>query len=122
MLRYLLLALAWACVAIGALGVIVPVLPTTPLLLLATFLFAKTSPRLHAWIRQTKLYNSYVVPFKEDGGLSAGKKARILCVSLGVLVVSAMLAPRPVVWAILSCVAAFLLYLILVRIPTTRKE
>ena len=51
MKRYLLLGIAWICFGIGAIGVVIPVLPTTPLLLLAGFLFARNSPRLHDWMR-----------------------------------------------------------------------
>ena len=106
MKRYLLLGIAWICFGIGAIGVVIPVLPTTPLLLLAGFLFARNSPRLHDWMRSTRLYRSYVVPFKESGGITAAKKARILAISLGVLAISAAVTRKPIVWAIL------------IRIPT----
>ncbi len=125
MKRYLLLGIAWICFGIGAIGVVIPVLPTTPLLLLAGFLFARNSPRLHDWMRSTRLYRSYVVPFKESGGITAAKKARILAISLGVLAISlgvlaisAAVTRKPIVWAILTCCAIFLLYLVLIRIPT----
>ena len=67
--RYLMLAGAWTACIIGCIGVFVPVLPTTPLLLLATFLFAKSSPRCHAWIISTRVYRTYVAAFKEAGGI-----------------------------------------------------
>ncbi|MEG2947973.1 MAG: DUF454 family protein, partial [Raoultibacter sp.] len=69
MKRILFQILAWIAFAIGVVGVFVPVLPTTPLLLLATFLFAQSSPRCHAWILSTKVYRRYVLPFKEAGGI-----------------------------------------------------
>ena len=72
--RYLMLVGAWTACIVGCIGVFVPVLPTTPLLLLATFLFAKSSPRCHAWIVSTRVYRTYVAAF-------AGTKARILAVS-----------------------------------------
>ena len=118
MKRYLLLGIAWICFGFGAIGVVIPVLPTTPLLLLAGFLFARNSPRLHDWMRSTRLYRSYVAPFKESGGITAAKKARILAISLGVLAISAAVTRKPSVWAILTCCAIFLLYLVLIRIPT----
>ena len=67
--RLLMLVGAWTACIIGCIGVFVPVLPTTPLLLLATFLFAKSSPRCHAWIVSTKVYRTYVAAFKEAGGI-----------------------------------------------------
>ena len=122
MKRVVFIALAWVCTALGFIGVFVPVLPTTPLLLLATFLFARSSPRLYAWIQTTKIYKNYVEAFKQAGGIPLATKARILAVSFGVMGLSAVLVQRPVVWIILGCVAVFLLYLMLIRIPMVKVE
>ena len=120
--RSLMLAGAWTACILGCIGVFVPVLPTTPLLLLATFLFAKTSPRCHAWIASTKVYATYVEAFKQAGGIPASVKARILTVSLVVMGASALLVREPPVWIVLGCVAVFLLYLMCVRIPTVAPD
>lgn len=116
--RLLMLAGAWIACIMGCIGVFVPVLPTTPLLLLATFLFAKSSPRCHAWICSTRVYQTYVEAFKQAGGIPAATKARILAVSFALLGASAYFVQRPAVWVVLGCVAVFLLYLMIVRIPT----
>ena len=116
--RLAMLVGAWAACILGCVGVFVPVLPTTPLLLLATFLFAKSSPRCHAWICSTRVYKTYVEAFKQAGGIPAATKARILAVSFALLGASAYFVQKPAVWAVLGCVAVFLLYLMIVRIPT----
>lgn len=118
MKRPVLLACAWICCAVGFVGMVIPVLPTTPLVLLATFLFAKSSPRCHAWIRKTRMYRSYVAPFKEQGGIPFKRKLHILGVSFTVMGLSAILVPNPAVWAILGAVAVFLLWLMAWHIPT----
>lgn len=107
---------------LGCIGVVVPVLPTTPLLLLSAFLFSQGSERLGAWLASTRVYRAYVEPFKRNGGISKQKKIHILGASLAVMSISAILVQKPIVWAILSLVALFLLYLMLVRIPTISKE
>lgn len=117
-LKMVVLGFAWLCVGAAVVGIFVPVLPTTPLLLLATFLFGKFSPRCHAIITGSKVYRSYVVPFKEAGGMPVKAKMRMLLISLGVLAVSAALVQKPFVWVILAAVALFLIYLVTVRIPT----
>ncbi len=116
--RLAMLVGAWTACILGCIGVFVPVLPTTPLLLLATFLFAKSSPRCHAWICSTRVYQTYVEAFKQAGGIPAATKARILAVSFALLGASAYFVQKPVVWVVLGCVAVFLLYLMAVRIPT----
>lgn len=120
--RVVLLGVAWLACGLGIVGVFVPVLPTTPLLLLATFLFAKCSPRAHAWITNTKVYRTYVVPFKEAGGMPVGAKVRMLAISYAVLAVSALLVQKPLVWGILATVALFLLWLAVFHIPTVNAE
>ncbi|MFQ9741552.1 MAG: DUF454 family protein [Slackia sp.] len=80
MKKTILFACAWLAFAMGFLGVFVPVLPTTPLLLLATFLFANSSPRCHAWICKTR-YGAYVKPFKEQGGSLKRRRTSSACPS-----------------------------------------
>jgi uncharacterized membrane protein YbaN (DUF454 family) len=120
--RILLFILAWICTVTGIVGIFVPVLPTTPLLLLATFLFANSSPRYHAWIQQTKAYKHYVVPFKEQGGIPLGQKVHIIIISFIVLGISALSVQRIYVWIVLALVALWLLYLMFIRIPTIPKK
>lgn len=122
MKRVLCLAAAWACFALGLVGVAVPVLPTTPLFLAATFLFARSSPRLHAWIVSTKPYRLYVAPFKDTGGMPLAVKVRALAVTYGVMGVSAFLVQKPLVWAVLALCAVLVAYVILVRVPSVDSE
>jgi uncharacterized membrane protein YbaN (DUF454 family) len=122
MKRYLLLVCGWISCTLGCIGVFVPVLPTTPFLLLATFLFAQSSPRIHSWIMSTRVYGNYVLPFKEAGGIDLGTKVRIILTSYVVMGLSAYFVQRWYIWLILTLVALFLLYLMFIRIPTISKK
>ena len=62
MKRPLLIAAGFAALLLGAIGAVVPVLPTTPFLLLAAACFAQSSPRWHQWL----LENPYTGPMIRD--------------------------------------------------------
>jgi len=55
-MRLLYLGLAWLFFLIGAVGVILPVVPTTPFMLLALWCFSKSSLRFHNWLYQHKFF------------------------------------------------------------------
>ena len=101
LIEKILFACAWLVLALGAVGVVVPILPTTPLVLLASALFAKSSPRFDAWLRTTRLYRSYVVPFRETGGMTARKKVTMFAVTAATCAISFMLVDFPPARAIL---------------------
>ncbi|ABS25905.1 YbaN family protein [Anaeromyxobacter sp. Fw109-5] len=48
--RWLLLALGWSCFALGAVGAVLPLIPTTPLMLVALWAFSSSSERFHDWL------------------------------------------------------------------------
>lgn len=122
MKRIFFLVIAWISLALGCIGVFVPLLPTTPLVLLATFLFAKSSPRLHAWICKTRVYGAYVKPFKERGGITLARKLQMLGLSYAVMGVSAFFMRNVIAWAVLGAMALFLAWLVAVRIPTISNK
>ena len=50
LIRHLWLALGWTSIGLGILGIVLPLLPTTPFLLLAAYAFSRGSDRLHTWL------------------------------------------------------------------------
>ncbi len=61
--------------AAGLIGVVVPVLPTTPFLLLATACFLRGSERLHRWILTNRWFGEYLRRYREGRGIPARTKA-----------------------------------------------
>lgn len=78
--RPLLLAAGWICVAIGLVGAFVPLLPTTPFLLLAVWAFSKSSPEMAERIRNHRIAGPYVRDWQDDGVIPV--QAKILATGM----------------------------------------
>ena len=63
---------------LGAVGAVLPILPTVPFLMLAAFCFAKSSEKLHNWFVSTKLYKKNLESFVQGRGLTMETKIRIM--------------------------------------------
>jgi hypothetical protein len=69
-----------ASLALGALGVPLPLLPTTPFLLLAAACFLRGSPRLHAWMMTNRVFGSYLAEYRAGRGIPP--RARLAAIAL----------------------------------------
>ena len=75
-LRWLLLLLGSLLTALAALGAFLPILPTTPFLLLAGACFTRSSPRFHARLKQAPIFGAYVAQWERDRSVPAAAKRR----------------------------------------------
>ncbi len=70
--------LGWIGVGLGAVGTVVPMLPTFPFLMLAAFCFARSSEKLNRWFQSTKLYQENLADFAAGKGMTKKAKVRIM--------------------------------------------
>jgi uncharacterized membrane protein YbaN (DUF454 family) len=79
-MRLVFLCLGWLFVALGVVGAFLPILPTTPFLLLAVACFARSSPRLEAWLMNHPTFGPPLQNWREKGAIS--KRAKVSAVTL----------------------------------------
>lgn len=121
--RFLYVCAGLVCVGLAYLGAILPGLPTTPWVLLASYLFSRSSPRLNRWLKWSPLFGRLLRDWDEHGGIR--RPVKVFAVCLVVTVVSLSLAFRDLpVW--LKCVIASLALVgictILFVVPTVKEE
>lgn len=90
-IKLLWLMIGIVSMVLGAIGVVLPVLPTTPFLLSASFCFAKGSDRFHKWFIGTKLYKKHLESFVTSRSMTLKTKLCILLPASAMLIL-AMLA------------------------------
>jgi len=84
-------------VVLGTAGIFLPLLPTTPFLLLAGYLFARSSPRLHDWLLNHRHLGPYIHAFRNKTGLTKAQKLRIGTSMAVVMSVSIYFSPIPAI-------------------------
>ena len=78
MKKILYIVLGCISVGLGALGAVLPILPTVPFLMLTAFCFARSSEKLDRWFRSTKLYEENLKDFVAEKGMTKKTKIRIM--------------------------------------------
>ena len=70
-LRLIYLAIGWVCTSLGIVGAFLPVMPTTPFLIVAVWAFSRSSPRLKSWLYHHPRYGETLQNWFEYGAVSA---------------------------------------------------
>lgn len=72
--RNILLGIAWISLILGGIGIFLPLLPTTPFILLSAFCFQKSSERFHQWILNSPIFWKYIRDYQEQKGITLKNK------------------------------------------------
>ena len=127
-IRILWLVLGLVCVGLGTIGIVLPILPTTPFLLAAAACFCKSSTRLYNWLIGNKWFGEYIRNYKEGKGIPMKTKIialTVLWATIGVsnifilsqLLPSSLVLPMQLIMlAIATGVSVHIL-----RLPTFKK-
>ncbi|MBT6204201.1 MAG: YbaN family protein [Rhodospirillaceae bacterium] len=107
------LTIGFAALVLAILGVALPLLPTTPFLLVAAFAFARSSDRWHRWLREHRVFGPLIADWQEHGAID--RRTKLLSVLAMAAAMGAAIAMNasPTVLGIqavvLTCAAAFVL-------------
>lgn len=114
MTKIFLIGLGWLCVGLGVAGIFLPLLPTTPFLLVAAWAFAQSSPRFKAWLLNHPRLGPFIHDWHHHGTVPIGAKvASVTMMSLSMIWLTfwsnAPVLVVVLVGVCLTCVAVFIL-------------
>ncbi|MDH5428762.1 MAG: YbaN family protein [Nitrospirota bacterium] len=115
-LRYLAMASGWVSLILGIIGIFLPLLPTTPFVLLSAYCFSRSSERLHSWLINQPRLGPMIQNWEQQGSISQNAKvtSTVLLVSLFSFSLFFLAIPLPVK-AALVCTGASVLAFIWTR-------
>ncbi|WP_339079506.1 YbaN family protein [Pseudomonas sp. TMP9] len=96
-IRYALLAVGWLSVVLGVIGIFLPVLPTTPFLLLAAACFMRSSKRFYLWLINHRRLGPWIVDYLDGQGIPL--KAKVYAIGLMWLSIGLSCYMVPLFWA-----------------------
>ncbi len=128
-IRALWLAVGLVCVGLGAIGMVLPILPTTPFLLAAAACFCKSSTRMYDWLLSNKWFGEYIRNYREGRGLPMRTKITALSVmwaTIGistVFLLNRLLPPQLILpMQIVMIAVAVGVSIHILRLPTFKKR
>lgn len=102
--RGLLILVGLLSLGLGTLGILLPVLPTTPFLLLSGYCFIRSSDRLYHWLIHHRVFGRYVYNYMTHKAVKKGTKTTALLFLWGSMLVTFFLLRRPLLIALLTLI------------------
>lgn len=122
MKKALFVSLGFLFFGFGALGALLPVLPTTPFLLAAAACFAKGSLRFNRWFLNTKLYKGHLESFLRERSMTLKTKVSLCAFATSMLLIAFFMMDNLYGRIVVLCVIAVKYYYFIFRIRTVKEE
>ena len=116
LVRWLWIAAGWGALALGAIGVVLPLLPTVPFVILAAFCFSKGSKRWERWLLEHRTLGPYVRDWREHHAVPLGAKKLATVMMAGSCIGAYFVAPLQYAWIPTAACTAVAIWLW--RLPT----
>lgn len=122
MKRAIYVSIGFTAFLLGSIGVIFPILPTTPFLLLASFCFARGSKRFNDWFVNTKIYKKHLESFVKNRAMTLKQKIVILVFADTMIAIPLIVVDNSLVKVVLILVILCKLYYFIFRVETIKEE
>ena len=106
--RQLLITIGTICVGIGLIGIFIPLLPTTPFLLLAAACYLRSSPRFHSWLMNNRFFGTYIRNYTEGRGIQLKVKLFTIAFLWATIGIS--------IWAVANLIVIVILLIVAVGV------
>jgi uncharacterized membrane protein YbaN (DUF454 family) len=103
-MKVIFILFGFISLCLGMIGIILPILPTTPFLLLTLYLFAKSSDRFHTWFTHTNIYTKYLKSFAENRSMTRKQKWTLMIVVDFILIVTMIIIQTLLVSILIICI------------------
>lgn len=120
--KYIYIAVGLIAVVLGAIGVALPILPTTPFLLLASYCFARGSERFNNWFINTKLYKNHLESFVNERAMTLKQKVTLLAFADFMLAFPLILIDSLIMKGVIVLLILCKFYYFIFRIKTISPE
>ncbi|MDQ7071398.1 MAG: YbaN family protein [Rhodobacterales bacterium] len=114
-MRYIWAFFGLICVGLAVVGVVLPLLPTVPFLLLAAYFFARSSEKLHSWLVSHKIFGPLILDWQSKGVINIRAKRLSTLSIILIFVLSLIISLRPLILGIQAVVLGCVLFFIWTR-------
>ncbi len=122
-LRVILIIIGFISLGLGAVGVILPILPTAPFLLLTSFCFVRSSEKFNRWFLNSKLYKKYLENFAKHKVMTLKGELILLILVSAMLTTTMVLINNKVMTIVFVCLIALkYLYFVSCVKPVTKEK
>ncbi len=115
-MKFIYLIIGVLSLSLGCIGIVLPVLPTTPFLLLSLFCFTKSSKRFETWFINSNIYKKHLEDFVMNKRLPIKRKIILLIFATTMMMFPLIILDNLIIKILILCLMAYLYYYFLVVI------
>jgi uncharacterized protein len=108
------------CVVIGVIGIFLPVLPTTPFLLLASACYIRSSNNLYRWLLNNKYLGKYIRDYDLKKGMPLKAKVTTIIIASVAIIISSLFIEE-IFWKYILYLLGIIMFIVIILIKTAKE-